>query len=250
MGCDIHLFVEVRKDGKWEAIKDVDEASLRQAQENLEYFKRYGDDEMPGYTEMDFIECIEQESKPKYMFLYNGRNYDLFSMLADVRNGYVSNGNTYMITPIDDPRGVPSDASDAYKEYVDEWGVDGHSHSYFTLTELDTPYWLGTERFGGYVMPESFKAYMEQRNFGYHISTVPPVVDKERATVISNEEMEAYVTSDKYDPFRRNLMTFVEWDMPRFKLDSYFYNEVLGYLRKLGEDYGSDNVRIVFFFDN
>ena len=68
--------------------------------------------------------------------------------------------------------------------------------------------------------------------------------------IISNEEMEAYVQSDEYDPFRRNLMTFVEWDTPRFKLDSYFYNEVLGYFRKLGEDYGNDNVRIVFFFDN
>ena len=250
MGCDIHLFVEVRKDGKWEAIKDIDKIALWQAQENLEYFKRYGEDEMPGYTEMEFIERIEQESKPKYMFLYNGRNYNLFSMLADVRNGYTSNGKTYMIKPIDEPRGVPSDASDAYKEYVDEWGADGHSYSYFTLTELDTPYWLGTERFGGYVMPESFKAYMEQRSFGYLISSVPPVVDEDRDTVISNEEMEAYVTSDKFDPFCRNLLTFVEWDMPRFKLESYFYNEVLGYLRKLGEKHGKDNVRIVFFFDN
>ena len=250
MGCDIHLFVEVRKDGKWEAVKDIDKIALWQAQENLKNFDKFDEEEVSGYTEMDFIERVEQESQPKYMFLYNGRNYNLFSMLADVRNGYVSNGNTYMITPIDEPRGVPSDASSAYKEYVDEWGADGHSHSYFTLTELDTPYWLGTERFGGYVLPESFKAYMEQRNFGYRLSTVPPVADKERATVISNEEMEAYVQSDEYDPFRRNLMTFVEWDTPRFKLDSYFYNEVLGYLRKLGEDYGNDNVRIVFFFDN
>lgn len=250
MGCDIHLFVEVRKDGKWEAIKDIDKIALWQAQENLKDFENFDEGEVSGYTEMDFIERVEQESQPKYMFLYNGRNYNLFSMLADVRNGYISNGNTYMIKPIDDPRGVPSDASSAYKEYVDEWGADGHSHSYFTLTELDTPYWLGTERFGGYVMPEAFKAYMEQRSFGYLISSVPPVVDKDRDTVISNEEMEAYVTSDKFDPFCRNLLTFLEWDTPRYKLDSYFYNEVLGYLRKLGEEYGKDNVRIVFFFDN
>ena len=244
MGCDIHLFVEVRKDGKWEAIKDIDKIALWQAQENLKDFENLDEGEVSGYTEMDFIERVEQESQPKYMFLYNGRNYNLFSMLADVRNGYISNGNTYVITPISEPRGVPSDVSDAYKEYVEEWGADGHSHSYFTLAELDTPYWLGTERFGGYVTPESFKAHMDGGQFGSYVNT------RDNDTVVSNEEMEAYVKSDEFNPFRRDLLTFIEWDMPRYKLESYFYNEVLGYLRKLGEDYGSDNVRIVFFFDN
>ena len=244
MGCDIHLFVEVRKDGKWEAVKDIDKIALWQAQENLKDFENLDEGEVSGYTEMDFIERVEQESRPKYMFLYNGRNYNLFSMLADVRNGYKCNGKLYMITPISEPRGVPADASTAYKEYVEEWGADGHSHSYFTLAELDTPYWLGTERFGGYVTPESFKAHMDGERFGSYVNT------RDNDTVVSNEEMEAYVKSDEFNPFRRDLLTFVEWDTPRFKLDSYFYNEVLGYLRKLGEEYGKDNVRIVFFFDN
>lgn len=246
MGCDIHLFVEVRKDGKWEAVKDINKDALKQAQEDLDYFRCFGADEMPGYTEMDFIKRVERESRPKYMFLYNGRNYNLFSMLAGVRNGYVSNGNTYEITPIDYARGVPSDASDAYKHYADEWGVDGHSHSYLTLTELDDPsYWLETEKFGGYMTPAAFKNNMEDKSACYYFSA-----DKERDTVISNEEMKAYVESDNYDPFCQNLLTFLEWDMPRCKLDGYFYNEILGYLRKLGEEYGSDNVRIVFFFDS
>ena len=246
MGCDIHLFVEVRKDGKWEAIKDIDKDALKLAQEDLDHFKHFGADEMPGYTEMDFIKRVERESQPKYMFLYNGRNYNLFSMLAGVRNGYVSSGNTYEITPIDYARGVPDDASAAYQDYVDEWRRDGHSHSYLTLTELDDPsYWLETEKFGGYMTPAAFKNNMEDKPACYYFS-----VGKERDTVISNEEMKAYVESDKYDPFCHNLLTFLEWDMPRFKLDGYFYNEVLGYLRKLGEEYGKDNVRIVFFFDN
>lgn len=246
MGCDIHLFVEVRKNGKWEAIKDIDKIALWQAQENLKDFENFDEGEVSGYTEMDFIERVEQESKPKYMFLYNGRNYNLFSMLAGVRNGYISNGNTYEITPIDYARGVPDDASSAYKEYVDEFGTAGHSHSYFTLTELDDPsYWTSSEKFGGYMTPEAFKNHMEREIACYYSN-----IDKEHDTVISNKEMEAYVTSDEFDPFCRNLLTFVEWYTPRFKLDRYFYNEVLGYLRKLGEDYGSNNVRIVFFFDS
>ena len=85
---------------------------------------------------------------------------------------------------------------------------------------------------------------MDGENFGYYVNVV------DHATVISNEEMESYVKSDEFDPFRRDLPTFLEWDKPRYEIDGYFYNEVLGYLRKLGEDYGSDDVRIVFFFDN
>lgn len=244
MGCDIHLFVEARRNVKWNAVKGVDKLALKWANEDYEQFKHSGEDEMPGYTEMDFLGRIEEASRKKYMFLCNGRNYDLFAALADVRNGYKSNGKLYTITPIAEPRGIPSDASSVYREYANEWRYDGHSHSYFTLAELDTSYWQGTDRLGGYLAPESFKAHMDGENFGYYVNVM------DHATVISNEEMESYVKSDKFDPFRRDLLTFLEWDKPRYEIDGYFYEEVLGYLRKLGEDYGKDNVRIVFFFDN
>jgi hypothetical protein len=35
-----------------------------------------------------------------------------------------------------EPRGIPDDASDAYIYVTEQWEGDGHSHSYFTLTEL------------------------------------------------------------------------------------------------------------------
>ena len=57
------------------------------------------------------------------------RNYTLFAILADVRNG----GN---IIPISQPKGLPKNVSKALKKVSDDWGVDGHSHSYFTLEEL------------------------------------------------------------------------------------------------------------------
>lgn len=63
---------------------------------------------------------------------YNGRNYYLFSILADVRNGY---GDGY-VEYICETKGVPDDASIGYKHIVNMWGGDGHSHSYFTLSEL------------------------------------------------------------------------------------------------------------------
>lgn len=61
--------------------------------------------------------------------LYDDRNYDLFAVLADVRN--------YNDIPfIDSPREIPDDCSvETYKEYR-SWGADSHSASYLTLREI------------------------------------------------------------------------------------------------------------------
>jgi hypothetical protein len=60
--------------------------------------------------------------------LYDGRDYHLFNVLsAGVRGDGPS---------ISEPRGVPDDASSAYRYIVDQMDGDGHSHSYFTLSEL------------------------------------------------------------------------------------------------------------------
>lgn len=70
---------------------------------------------------------------------YHFRNYDVFAILADVRNGSdfagVIAGGGFI--PIDKPRGVPSDASRYWHNTVGHWGSNGHSHSYFTLRELN-----------------------------------------------------------------------------------------------------------------
>ena len=49
------------------------------------------------------------------------RNYALFAALAGVRG------------PGPAPLGVPDDASDMARMAVEEWGGDGHSHSWLTL---------------------------------------------------------------------------------------------------------------------
>lgn len=72
--------------------------------------------------------------------LYRGSNYHLFSILADVRSYGQSNA-------IEEPRGVPDDASDAYLYIVEQWKGDGHSHSYFTLTELLEHDWSDFDEF-------------------------------------------------------------------------------------------------------
>lgn len=68
---------------------------------------------------------------------FNDRNYELFSLLADVRQA------SY-VEPICDPRGMPEDLSEEVAEIVSDWGSNGHSHTYFTIDELMTFDWFQT----------------------------------------------------------------------------------------------------------
>ncbi|EAF5380719.1 hypothetical protein C2890_14200 [Listeria monocytogenes] len=104
MGCDIHLMVEVkdRKTNQWTEY-DVADGAIK------------------------FI----------------GRNYNLFGILANVRNGFgfahIDTGDAFI--PISNPRGVPKDASKSYLSFVEDWGTDGHSHSFLNLDELQNFEW-------------------------------------------------------------------------------------------------------------
>lgn len=100
MGCDIHIYCEHRQEyrGKKE------------------------------WQSADFF-MVDSHRDYNVVEIYDGRSYDLFAILANVRN-------RSWITPIDEPRGVPKDSCpQIMQEYVD-WLGDAHSASYFTLREL------------------------------------------------------------------------------------------------------------------
>lgn len=103
MGCDIHMYVEYKNkrggDGSWLC----------------------GD-----YFQVDDPLC----ESPVYnrIELYGDRNYALFAVLANVRNG----GYDY----IELPRGLPADATEYVEQEYERWRGDAHSCSYFTLREL------------------------------------------------------------------------------------------------------------------
>jgi len=59
----------------------------------------------------------------------DSRNYKRFAALADVRN-HESSGIEGQ-----KPKGIPEDVSETTKYHIDEWGNDGHSHSYLSLEE-------------------------------------------------------------------------------------------------------------------
>lgn len=114
MGCDIHLFTEKKikiycKDGtqeeKWVC---------------CDYFK------LNPY----YIDNKDDKRKYDIVNIYSDRDYKLFSVLANVRN------YDKIEEVLDEPRGLPYDVSDAVKKECKEWGVIGHSHSWFYAKEL------------------------------------------------------------------------------------------------------------------
>jgi len=109
MGCDIHLFTErkrhIRDEEKWI---------------NMDYwqYNPYYDSEDP-----------DGESEMEVKSFYRGRDYDMFSVLANVRN---YSDNNFII----EDRGLPDDICQITKKEADRWKGDAHSHGYYTLKEL------------------------------------------------------------------------------------------------------------------
>jgi hypothetical protein len=133
MGCDIHPAIEVRRKGVWRYHRPTTTcawyfdtwtaADAERVNKNIEeqalpmrYMVKAGDRKNPW-----------DRCKTRLPDFFTDRNYDLFAILADVRNG----GE---IEPISSPRGLPHDISkDALAKMSDE-----HSATWVSLTELIT----------------------------------------------------------------------------------------------------------------
>lgn len=112
MGCDIHLFEEIRKNGQWE--------TADQWTKN-EYYESDDDDS----SEPEFE--IKRENR-----FYSRRNYNLFCALCGVR----SYGFTGELKMVHEEKGIPEDLCKEILYEINGYGSDGHSHSWNTLKEL------------------------------------------------------------------------------------------------------------------
>lgn len=196
MGCDIHLFTEnkriINNKKQW---VNIDNWKLN-----------------PYYKENNGDRETKYEINPAYW----GRNYALFSLLADVRN---YSGNK----PISEPKGIPDDVSQIIRSEKDKWGSDGHSHSFLTMKEIYDYYEKNNSvKFSGLVDSDGVKAIEkgDMPNWWCKGSTMTNLVWKEWV-------QENYV-----------LKNFIK------VLEDHFESE---FYRK-EED--AENYRIVFWFDN
>lgn len=112
MGCDIHMHIEYfdncYKNSKIKPIKKWRCADW------FKLNKYYGEKGEPKYKQVP---------------LWEERSYNLFAILAGVRNHND-------IEPISEPRGIPFNVSDEVLKDYKSWGGDAHSASYLTLQEL------------------------------------------------------------------------------------------------------------------
>ena len=140
MGCDIHMVVEVNRNGVWEraGVKRGDTLPPRACSwcDGLGHFEGRPSDK-----------CYSCKGTKVERGSYSDRNYTVFSVLADVRN----DGN---VTPIAKPRGLPSDATGS-----GDWEYGDHSRSWLLLSEVLAYDWNQVLEDEGYVDEATFAAW-------------------------------------------------------------------------------------------
>ncbi len=233
MGCDIHFYVERKVNGAWESADE---------------WKLDTDDEPPR-------ERVASE-------YYGDRNYNLFAILADVRNG---RGFAGLVTgegfkPISTPKGLPEDASAKVKAESDAWNGDGHSHSWHTLSDLLAYDWTQWTGLSGFVHADQYWAWSRYRK-GQGLGPEEYCGDAwgNEVRKVSNDEMGALVSSvaakhTNYINIKaalekelNSVYTRVDWRVPYYRCAGSFWGETIPRLLRLG---APDDVRIVFWFDN
>lgn len=228
MGCDIHMYVEKKKaDGTWKAMdKWVEEA----------------EDDEPSYWNADYNSLV-----------YNGRNYNLFAILANVRNGYgfagCDTGEGFV--PISEPKGLPDDVTEEVKRCSDQWDCDGHSHSYLTLKELLDYDWLQTATLRGVIRIGEYEKWRYWK--GQPSGSWCGGISGHNVKMVSNEEADHILATRKdvtNDNFIPRYYTKVSWEKLYVSCCERFYIDTLGKLQEMSDDGEGRDVRVVFWFDN
>lgn len=244
MGCDIHLNVEV-------ATNKSDQCTSWSLVQNELCVLKY------GYTR-HYIDLGWGE----------GRNYNTFAMLADVRNySSFENMDEKSFEPMSTPKGTPNDMSDDLHNLYHGWGSDAHSASYFTLKELvdfkDNGYFQKTVKHTGKVMIEEFDEYwteiiksktgnnlvLKRCPNSYSASIYSPMNEDKIYNIefYENYEESAGFLIKLIDNLQSMVDSFYKY---AFKYCFYIptYDEDLSYEENQALKY--DNIRIVFWFDN
>lgn len=251
MGCDIHLYVERRDaEGNWNSadtwFSDPDDPTRKS-------LYKWG----PG---------LARVAGP----IYDDRNYDLFAILAGVRNG---RGDGF--TPISEPRGMPKDASLDVAAASESMDSDGHSHSWLTLQEILRYDWTQTATKRGVVDPVEWARWRDHGApnawsgavYGNRVTHHSPegfeaAWQKVRAARGYPAVRHASVhLGGREDDDEQDLLMFVEylgggsphtqveWVVTYHAACRDFWVDAIPKLLALSEG-RFDDLRIVFFFDN
>ena len=220
MGTDIHMIAEVRKDGVWHTFLD-------------DIFVKWEGTQFERQT------CIP----------YDGRNYGLFAILADVRNGVGFAGfrTGEKFNPISKPKGYPEDiAKESYGFLGDEWRH--HSASYLTLKEIFDFDWTQIHRSFGVVSEKDYRDHVmkgELPDLWCRDISVPDCIKISEVEMVDliqdsypREEGKYYYTACYFAP--ETYADFAKTFLKNMKILKCF----------VPENGSLDDVRIVFDFDS
>lgn len=204
MGCDIHLYTEAKK--------TINDNEIWVNIDNWKYNPYYNHNNPDDERELNIVD------------LHGRRNYDLFSVLANVRN--------YSDSPfICEPKGLPDDISTITMKESERWGIDGHSHSFLTLKEL-----IDFQNLNHKIKHSGLVSQKEAENLDAGIST--PTTWCQGASpelnLVYREWEEEY---DVLNPLIEKLKNRLKEEFWIFRDDV----DITEYLEK---------IRIVFWFDN
>lgn len=231
-----------------------------------------------------WVTCDEWigESEDEYRVPYGkhmceDRNYDLFAILAGVRNGHgfagVDTGEGFV--PIAAPRGVPDDCCAEFRRFVDEGGIE-HTPSYCTVAELLAYDWTReTTKRGILDLSEYLRWRPWRDNYGEFPRSWsggvsgPGIVIREQTEIdaalegldpwqVSHRRLDAEVcrrlgvdvpelvaTGDLISSQRQHVRC--AWRAPYYRCVGSFLTETMPRLWRLGRP---EDVRCVFFFDS
>lgn len=245
MGCDIHIYVEKKIGDTWYPVIPLT---------HNEFYEPSDEEEGGPFNRPLILNHRDYDI---------GRNYAVFAMLANVRNGYgfagVKTGEP--IEPISEPRGLPDDVCAEIKEISDDWDMDAHSHSYFTLAELDAVPWTGNKIHRcGYVDAAQFQVWEEKGEPEHWCgdmsgSAVVKIDNDEMRTMLALEGADLKLPDNPYFGTATlngtAFITRVEWSNSWAQVAG----ELLASMEKVraagvAEGFEPDQLRYVFFFDN
>lgn len=271
MGCDIHMMAEVQDPTYRHGVGYVfnDDAQWQAIKEPVFPSSWFREDQPPS-----------RYNRPFSVEPYSGRNYALFSLLANVRNTRTLHNmfdpsmeyeERDAITPIAEPRGVPTNASKRWLKEVKRWGEDLHSMSYFTLQELLDALEAGafdqTIHQRGYV---PLSRYLAHKREGADIqswasySSVTSMTEADWLALTDERREELIAENAGKDGFTEMCIRYAWEDSLREYVDSFITGTIEGLkanaprtivrngIRREPDDitYHYDRIRIVFGFDN
>lgn len=237
MGCDIHAAIEYKDKGVWRALLTPNK-----------YYKKYDDE--PETTASLNID----------------RDYNLFSILANVRNGshYYDMGEEFNY--ISSERGLPKDITSKAEKTA---CTGDHSDTWVNLQEILDFDWSQVVTRRGVVDVVTFEEWDRCKEFWPVPKSYSGDVCGANIVHISEEEMRSYVNGimkqARGEEYTSNLeilkndnawnsekkrYTRVTWKQSYAECTKQIWTNLLPHMLPLGKKHGYNNVRLVMNFDS